>query len=141
MPKQTKPLAGNAPQKREVKLIQTEAHSGPLPHPQILHGYNQIVPGAAERILSLAENQQAHRHRLESQAMQIESRNSLLGIISAFVLSVVTVLTGGFVAYSGAQWPGVVLGSSGLASVVGVFIYGTQQRRKEREQKAKLVKN
>jgi uncharacterized membrane protein len=115
-------------------------HQGPLPDPQTLAHYDQILPGAAERILVLAENQQAHRHSLESKAIGTDSRNSLAGIVSAFVISMTTILAGGYVATSGAEWPGVLLGTSGLASVVGVFIYGTQQRRKEREQKVRLLK-
>ena len=39
--------------------------SGPLPHPDIMKGYDDIVPGAAERILKMAENQQNHRFKLE----------------------------------------------------------------------------
>jgi len=119
--------------------VQAVFHSGPLPPPEVLHGYNVVVPGSAERILVLVEQQQAHRHSLETSAMRIESRNSLLGIIAAFSLSTITVLCGAFVAYHGMAWPGVILGTTGLASVVGTFIYGTQQRRQERETKLKVL--
>jgi hypothetical protein len=39
----------------------TVQFSGPLPGPQTLQGYEQILPGAAERIMALAERQAAHR--------------------------------------------------------------------------------
>ncbi len=35
--------------------------SGPLPPPQVLGQYDEILPGAAERILRMAEKQQDHR--------------------------------------------------------------------------------
>lgn len=35
--------------------------SGPLPHPEILAKYEDILPGAATRILEMAEEQANHR--------------------------------------------------------------------------------
>ena len=35
--------------------------SGPLPDPQNLQRYEQILPGSAERIMAMAETQLAHR--------------------------------------------------------------------------------
>jgi Predicted membrane protein len=40
-------------------------HSGPLPPPEMLREYEKIVPNAAERFLSLVENEQKHRHEKE----------------------------------------------------------------------------
>lgn len=40
-----------AAQKREV-------FEGPLPHPDILQKYEQIIPGIAERIVQMAEREQ-----------------------------------------------------------------------------------
>jgi hypothetical protein len=42
-----------------------ELHKGPLPHPRILSGYDEIVPGAARDILDMARLEQRHRHRME----------------------------------------------------------------------------
>jgi uncharacterized membrane protein len=52
--------------KEEIKSIVhaaavEEQFSGPIPHPNILESYNRILPGAAERILSMAEEEQKHR--------------------------------------------------------------------------------
>ena len=41
------------------------ALSGPLPPPEMLAQYEEILPGAAERILSMAERQAEHRQKLE----------------------------------------------------------------------------
>lgn len=38
-------------------------HSGPIPDPDTLERYNQIIPNAANRILEMAEKEQAHRHK------------------------------------------------------------------------------
>ena len=42
-----------------------EVYQGPVPHPDLLQRYDKIVPGAAERLIALAEKEQAHRHSLD----------------------------------------------------------------------------
>ena len=72
----------------------SEQHSGPLPHPRILLGYEEVLPGAADRILKMAENEAEHRHIIDKRCVGIDSRDSLLGIIFALVLGLVSVLGG-----------------------------------------------
>ena len=43
------------PTDRSFLLLSAEKFDGPIPHPSILKGYNDVVPGAAERILAMAE--------------------------------------------------------------------------------------
>ncbi len=50
-----------------------EIHSGPLPPPEILENYNNILPGSAEHIIKMAETQQLHRHTLETKTVFIET--------------------------------------------------------------------
>ena len=97
------------------------------------------MPGSAERIIKMAEDQQAHRHNLERKALQSESRNSFAGIICAFIIGMTTVICGSLVAYSGVQWPGYAISGTGLVSLVGTFVYGTRSRKKEREDKFRAM--
>ena len=55
---------------------QIQAHAGPLPPPEMLRRYDEIVPGAAERILAMAEQLANHRQALQRQelASGIEAR-------------------------------------------------------------------
>jgi len=55
---------------RAVATTTAETFSGPLPHPQILEKYNEVVPDAAERIIAMAENQSKHRQELETKAIE-----------------------------------------------------------------------
>ena len=70
-------------QKTQVQEIQTQVHKGPLPSPEVLFQYNEIVSGAAERILIMAESQAKHRQNLELIVVKAGSRDSLLGLSSA----------------------------------------------------------
>lgn len=45
------------------EISRVEAFSGPLPPPEVLRGYNDVLPGAAERIFTMAEAQAEHRRR------------------------------------------------------------------------------
>lgn len=111
------------------------SRSAPLPHPSELERYETILPGAADRIIAMAENQSIHRQNLENKAISIESRNSFLGVATGFLIGAIGLSIAGFCIYSGHDWAGVALGGTTLVSLVGTFVYGTRQRRIEREQK------
>jgi uncharacterized membrane protein len=48
----------------------TLLHQGPLPHPAVLKQYDDVVPGAAERIMRMAEQQAQHRQDLEAHVIR-----------------------------------------------------------------------
>lgn len=45
-------------------------YEGPVPPPDVLRGFEELVPGSADRLLRLAEHESAHRHDLEARALQ-----------------------------------------------------------------------
>jgi uncharacterized membrane protein len=121
---------------REFRSVRRE-FSGPLPPPEALEKYEAIIPNGAERIMAMAEEQGRHRRALEKKALDTDSRNSLLGVIFAFCLGLATVVGGVIIAYIGLPISGTIFGGVGLVALVYAFIYGTKERRKERESKAK----
>jgi len=52
--------------------IQEHYHEGPLPPPAILQQYDTVVPGAAERIIAMAEGEVAHRRSIEVQQVNTD---------------------------------------------------------------------
>lgn len=48
-----------------IQQIQTVAYQGPIPPPQMLADYDNMVPGLADRIVRKWEEQQDHRRKLE----------------------------------------------------------------------------
>ena len=64
----------------QILSATAQAFSGPLPPPEILAKYNSVVPNAAERIITMAETQAAHRQRMESKVIESNVRNSQLGL-------------------------------------------------------------
>lgn len=65
----------NAPNKKQLQSPQqqisqqvvhvTEQFSGPLPPPDVLERYNQVTPEAANRIITMAEQETGHRRNME----------------------------------------------------------------------------
>lgn len=106
-----KPAPGVANEQRTVLLQhrQVTTHSGPLPSPQDLAEYERSLPGAAERIIAMAERQQNHRiecekleltkdigHRTEVVALQkigakAMFRSDSLGQVLGFIVALLCV--------------------------------------------------
>ncbi len=119
--------------------ITAAAFSGPLPHPEILAGYDQVVPGAAKRIIAMAEVQSRHRQDLERSIIQGDIRRSWYGLWTGFAIGMTGIL--GSVVLGLYDHPGVAsfLSGSTLVSLVGVFVIGAKSRQEERNQKALLM--
>ncbi len=111
--------------------------AGPLPHPDILKKFDEVFPGAAEIIIKMANSQATHRQELEKKAINSDICNSRLGLWFGFIIGITGIILGAFIVYMGQVIAGSVISFGTLASLVGVFVYGSQGRRKEREQKNK----
>lgn len=122
-------------QQSQVQQAHLQVHEGPLPTPEVLFQYNQIVPGAAERIVAMAESQANHRQKLELIAVKSGSRDSLLGLIFGLIIGLSAIIGSIITILAGQAESGAAIGITGLASLVGVFVYGSRQRRLEREAK------
>jgi uncharacterized membrane protein len=118
-----------------VEIAQA-SFSGPLPHPDILRGYDQVVPGAAERILVMAEEQARHRQSLERTVIEGGSRRANLGLWLGFILSIVVLALSAALIVNGYEVAGTVIGSIDLVSLATVFVVGRIDQRKERIEKA-----
>ena len=103
------------------------SHSGPLPTPQDFAGYNQILPGAAERILRMAEIEQAHRHEQEERIVTAAIRAGYIGQGIAGTLGI-TVCSGGIWAIlHGQALGGAAAVVAALASSVVAFLHGQKK--------------
>lgn len=62
----------NAQGNKTVSSARLTHFSGPLPPPEVLKGYDLVVPGAALRIIQHAEREILHRHEMDQ--MQCKSQ-------------------------------------------------------------------
>ena len=112
-----------------------QIRSGPLPDARELAEYDEVVPGAAERIIAMAERQAAHRQKLEEFAIHAEDRRSWGGLIVGGIVAMGFMVGSVILGLNGQPWQGGILGSTTLASIVGTFVFGTRSRRAERQGK------
>ncbi|MDR0368014.1 MAG: DUF2335 domain-containing protein [Bacteroidales bacterium] len=115
--------------KRQI-VAASQHYSGPIPDPESLAKYEQIMPGAAERILRMAENEAKNRHKNENRLTKSYLITTILGIIFAFSS---VVLICGLVYYAlkcgfGTEAAGIAVGA--IASVAGVFMFFKRSNRK-----------
>ena len=124
--------------KEALMVMRSEMYSGPIPPPEALARYEEIQPGAADRILTMAEKQQEHRMSLETKAIggQVDQskRGQLFGFILVFVCIAVAVF---FAVYFGMTAFAVTFLCVTMVSVVGLFVTGKMAVQKDLAQKSK----
>ena len=114
---------------------QTVAFSGPIPPPELLAKYGEIIPNGADRILTMAENQSTHRQCIEKWAIIGGTILSYFGVLCAGIIAVGTLYFGSQLIREGHVVSGSIFAGSGLVGLVTAFIYGTRSRRQERLQR------
>jgi uncharacterized membrane protein len=116
-----KPDVSQQKQLQTTQVHQQFAISGPLPHSSEFSNYEATLPGAANRILSMAERETVHRQSLDIKVVEAGIRQSSIGQWLGFIC---VLASGGLIAYGiheGAPLsfiPGTI---TGLASLVAVF--------------------
>lgn len=114
--------------------------TGPIPSPTILEQYNRILPSAADRIISMAEREQEHGHKMQEKLVdsQIldkkqERTEKRLGQIFGLTIGVVAILAGSATVVLNSSIAGEVagglIGSSGVIGLVSVFVLGRREQK------------
>lgn len=143
--KKTVTTTPNLPVEQTKKIMVAEQtsieslHVGPLPPPDVFAGYDRTCPGAAERILNMAERQASHRQELEKMALKSQSRNSLFGLISGTFIGLAGIGASTYIAVMGHSLEGMGTMIASLAALVGVYVYGKHSNREEMIEKQKLM--
>lgn len=113
--------------------------SGPLPPPEVLARYSEVVPNGAERILAMAERQSAHRESLEAQVVGSNISSQRMGSAYAFIISIVAVAGGIWLIHDGKSVSGLTTILSDLVALAGVFVYSRRKQAAERVDKSNTL--
>ena len=123
-----KKSSSNKTQQQRKLIHISQGFQGPIPPPQILQQYEQIVPGAAERILKMAENQSKHRHTMEKKIINANISNEKKGLNFGFIIGLFAITVGLICTFIGQPLPGSFIGGGGVIGLVLVFVYGSKNR-------------
>ena len=106
--------------------------SGPIPPHEELAGYEAVLPGSANRILSMAEGQSKHRQNLEDRVIRHDIIKSYFGLVFGFLICLAGFYTAYRIVEAGYPVTGALFGAAPLGGLVAVFIKATDLRQKER---------
>ena len=106
---------------QRIRAVQTSLYAGPIPPPTTLAQYKDVQPDAPERILALAERQQAHRQKLET----LDACRSIVGVVAGLTVVLAAFAFAWGLATLGQHALGTATVIGAIASAAGVFVYGT----------------
>ena len=109
--------------KKQHSIQIAEFTSGPLPSPHVLAGYETILPGAADRILSMAEKEQAHQHQDKNSQTREVSKIMLWGQICSFIVAISAVSFSFILLLYDKQIAGFVTLFSTIATFLSVYFH------------------
>jgi uncharacterized membrane protein len=115
--------------------LQQSSFRGPLPHPEHLREYADIYPDAPRIIFGMAERQSDHRQGLEKYALRHSTIRAYGGLVAGVIVALAGLAAAVVVAIYASAVAGAVIGTFDLASLVGVFVYGTRQVQENRRSK------
>lgn len=93
--------AKTAERRQIISATKTEFYSGPLPKPEYLAQYDNIVPGAADRILTMVESQQTHRMGLEQKYLESDIAITKRGQVFGLIIAISLIIAGAVLIYFG----------------------------------------
>jgi hypothetical protein len=76
---------------------------------------------------------------MEKRVIEAEVSRSKWGLVAGFAIALTCIIEGGLLVYSGHDTAGATIATGAVVSLVAVFVYGTAMRRKEREDKARIM--
>lgn len=120
---------------KEARVVLTRTvskpHSGPIPSADELEHLEQVLPGLADRVVSMAEREQSHRHgtmeNLLDKEFALRGRGQWMAL-GALVLLLLAVVV---IAWLGDTKSAAWLGAATIVAVVSVFITGRFYDSKE----------
>ena len=110
-------------QKKTVQL-QQQITTGPLPPPEVLEGYDQIIPGAAERIVAMAEKEQAHSHQMEKDCIRFTVEEEKRGQRYGLAIAIIAITASLVVSFLGDPVTASVIGGTTVVGLTAAFVVG-----------------
>lgn len=103
-----------------VERYQASYRAGPLPSPADLAAYGSISPDLVSRIVDIADDERAHRHRMD----RLRSRRASMGLAAGFAIAVLFLAVSAWLINDGHGVEGAVLGSFNVVALVTLFVVG-----------------
>ncbi len=112
-------------------VLRVEQYSGPIPSPDRFARYEQMVPGSADRILTMVEQQHSHKIKIQELLVNAAIQHEKLGMWRGFILALAVIISGALVILSGFSVAGFAFVTGPAIAIAGVFLYDRHSSRNE----------
>ena len=123
-----------------IKMKKASLYAGPIPSSEEMERYNSINPDLVKQIAQMAQDEQKNRFETErinlslaekesnraDEIVRINSRNTLVGQITAFIIVVLFLLLIGYLCYIHERVVAGLLGSFGIGTIVYYLTRGSR---------------
>jgi uncharacterized membrane protein len=110
--------------------------SGPLPAPECLAEYNNILPGLADRIVVMAETQSSHRIKMEEKVVDRQLSESARGQLFGLIIGLFALGVAGTLGLFGQPIAAAIIGTVDMVGLVSIFLVGKKQQSRSLEKKS-----
>ena len=110
-------------------------YSGPIPPASDLEKYEDVLPGAADRILSMAEKQSQHRQKMENTMLEASIEAEKRGQLFGFIIFGITIIAGFLLLLLNKSLEGLISLIIAVGGILGLFIYNRVDTKKELKRK------
>ncbi|WP_185829282.1 DUF2335 domain-containing protein [Sphingomonas ginkgonis] len=107
-----------------IGLVAEERFSGPIAHPRHLREYESILPGSADRIISMAESNLQHNHDMQRMALDGDIKDTRDGRLYGFLALALLIVGAILSAYLGHEKLAIAFLGAGALGTVGAIIRG-----------------
>jgi uncharacterized membrane protein len=117
--------------RRRSLSLKASAFSGPLPPPELFAQYESACPGAASRILAMAEDEGQHRRAIERQSVEAAIATEKRGQFFGYTLVLSFLFVGSGLLLLGVPGVGVAAVITAIGSVVASALWSKYSEYKE----------
>ena len=126
-----KEILDKLPENVRVSIVEAALFSGPLPPPSMFREYENVLPGSAERILTMAEKEQEHRVTWENKALDTVIHQGNLGQWFGLLIAFLCIGGAVYLALGGHRWVAIALAVASAIGLVGHFIQNKSELNRD----------
>lgn len=119
--------------------VRQQYYSGPIPQAEELGRYNEVIPNGADRIMTMAEKQAAHRQKLETTVIEGDNFRATAGLFVAAVLAMAFIVGGIYLLANDKGAAGITALGIAVVGIAGAFYITRKDKKEQLQEKAEAV--
>ena len=127
MSKSQLPNKPNPHNVQQVSVSKTSFYQGQLPPPEMMERYNNIDVTFANRIITMAENEAKHSHKIENRTSNVMLISMILGMLFAFASVLIVCFLVYFALANGFSVAASTIAVGVIVGIAGIFLYRKQK--------------